>query len=171
LLIDAISRCDAEGTNRERRLLLLRNKHKCLDCNHLFNDDGIHTDGTCCPLCEGPAPAIGYADSALDKQDTESIIANALIAAGAIIRARIMKLKASFNPPERPIFPKPPIRKTDYIGKEKLKIIVNDNDEMTVYMDGKEVMGIMSITFNKSMKTTAEHCIVYRSCRAGVSDG
>lgn len=51
----------------------------------------------------------------------------------------------------------------DKLPKEKLRIVVFDNHKMEVYMDGKKVSGIMSITFSKKSNQLATHTIEYGS--------
>lgn len=69
-----------------------------------------------------------------------------------------------------PIAPKPPERNPNAVAKEKLKIIIDDKDKVTVYMDGKEVKGVRSISFDKSADTYAKHRIEYVTCAAGHVD-
>jgi hypothetical protein len=50
------------------------------------------------------------------------------------------------------------------IKKEKLRIIVDENDRMKVFMNGKEVKGIRSIVFEKEYDGFATHTIEYVTC-------
>lgn len=49
---------------------------------------------------------------------------------------------------------------------EKLKIIVDNKDNVRVFMSGKEVKGIKKITFEKDIAESSTHTIEYVTRRS-----